>query len=370
LNRYSTVGEKKNVQMIPGKIAVITEAASLNEEVFHSPDLLLKKYGAEKVIHVTWPDNFMAEQNHMADALAALSAEKDIKALIINQALPGTNAAVDMFRKRRRDVFIVYCMVHEPSPDSYGRANLLLGLDEVGMGQAMVKQAKKQGAKVFVHYSFPRHMAIKRVYNRWNVIRKVCSAEGILFVNATAPDSASETGLKAVKQFIYNNVPKLVAEYGEDTAFYGTNCAMQVPLIKAVMDCHAIYTQPCCPSPFHGFPQALGIKADRNTAGLNTVINEACRIAEERNMSDRLSTWPVSVPQMFTNAGAEYAIKWMNGLVAKDSIDSNVLETCIDAYIKGVVGEGVEVTMTTCLDPENGAAYDNYKLLLMSYLDF
>ena len=103
-------------------------------------------------------------------------------------------------------------------------------------------------------------------------------------------------------------------------------------------------------------------------ADLSYVISEASRIAEEKNMTDRLSTWPVSAPMMFVNAGAEYAIKWINGEVPKNSIDNAVLLNCMNDYITEVVGEASNVYMRS--NSENGITYDNFKLLLMSYMDF
>jgi hypothetical protein len=160
----------------------------------------------------------------------------------------------------------------------------------------------------------------------------------------------------------------MVAKYGENTAFFSTNCTLQVTLIKAVVDNHAIYTQPCCPSPFHGFPEALGIDKIKSLADLYYLINETSRIAAEKNMTDRLSTWPVSASMMFTNAGAEYAIKWIDDEVPAASIDSEVLLDCINAYIENAIGEESCVFLDSC--SEGGVTYNNYKQVLMSYLDF
>jgi len=367
LSDYSNEEKTINKDLFPGKIAIVTDHVAVNDDDFHSSDRLIEKYGSDKVIHVTWPEKFMSEQEKMMEVTSTLAEDREIKILIINQAVPGTNAAIDLFKKTRNDVFIVYVgFIHEI--EVYKRANLLLSPNQLDMGPAMVKQAKKQGAKAFVHYSFPRHMAQPIVSSRQKLIQKVCEAEGVEFVDATAPDPTGEAGHEGATRFILEDVPKLVAIHGEDTAFFCTNCFIQAPLIKAVVDCHAIYTQPCCPSPFHGFPEALGITSDKGKIDLNYLISEACRIAEEKNMTDRLSTWPVSASIMFTSAGAEYAIKWLNGEVPKNRIDDRVLLECMNEYIKEIVGEGVEVEMTSY--SENGETCENFKLLLMSYLDF
>ena len=363
-----TDSETKIEQAFSGKIAVITSHISVSEDDYNSADGLTVKYGKDKIIHVTWPVNFVTDKKEMMDIITDLAADKDLKVLIINHALPGTNAAVDKFKEIRNDVFILYCVAHETADEVTKRANLILGVNELGMGAAMVKQARKQGAKVFVHYSFPRHMAIPSIKDRWNMIHHVCDKEDIQFINTMVPDPVGGSGFSEAQQFIFNDVEETVAKYGDDTAFFCTNCNLQAPLIEAVVDNHAIYPQPCCPSPFHGFPEALGIEIDSGQMDLNHVITEACCIAEEKNMTDRLSTWPVPAHMMFVNAGAEYAIKWINGEVSRNRINDKVLEDCMNAYIKEVVGESIEVTMESHI--ENGITYENCKLMLMNYLDF
>ena len=351
----------------PGKIALITGAQTVNKDNFHSADRLAAKYGNAKILHIPRPDfNIIKEQ--ITDIVEKLAEDREIRAIIFNQAVPWSNAAVDKLRETRDDIFIIYCLPHEPTAEASKRANLLFNLNEPGIGEAMVKQTKKQGAKVFIHYSFPRHRSLGFINIRRDKIIETCAAEDIKYVDAEALDPEGEAGLGAAQQFILDEVPKLVAKYGEDTAFFCTNCHLQTSLIKAVVDCHAIYPQPCCPSPYHGFPEALGINVRENQDDLNYVISEACRIAAQKNMTDRLSTWPVSASMIFTNAGAEYAIKWIKDEVPKDEIDSKVLLECMYDYIIEVVGEESNIHMVS--NTENGITYNNYKLLLMSYLDF
>ena len=351
----------------PGKIAVVTNTVSQNEEEFRSAEQLIAKYGASKIVHVTWPDNFMAEQEQMVTTVARLAADRDIKALIVNQAVPGTNAAIDKLKETRNDMFIIYCQSQENPPDVSRRANLIFMHDELGMGPAIVAQAKKQGAKVFVHYSFPRHMSQVLLGGRRDLIRAECAKNGIQFVDATAPDPTSDAGVTGAQQFILEDVPKMVARYGQDTAFFSTNCSMQIPLIKASVDAHAIYPHPCCPSPFHGFPAALGITA--RGLDINYMVDETRKIAASKNMLGRLSTWPVPVAMMYTNAGAEYAIKWLNGQVAKTGIDDKVLAECMANYIKELTGNNLGVSMSDYKEP-SGNSLQNFKMILLDYLTY
>ena len=357
-----------NALSFPGKIAVVTSDACTSEEDFNSVDPVIDKYGSNKILHLSWSYNLQTQQEEIIDTLAGLAADREIKALIINQALLGANAAVDRFKETRDDVFIVYRTSQDPTAEAAVRANLILDLNDLGMGYAMVIQAKKQGAKAFIHYSFPRHMSQPSLSGRRDLIRETCKAEGIRFEDATALDFKGEAGIEAAHRFILDDVSRMVAKYGEDTAFFCTNCHLQEALIRAVVDNHAIFPQPCCPSPFHGFPEALGIEMKEGRPDLNYVISEASRIAAGKNMTDRLSTWPVSASAMCTSAGVEYAILWIKGEVPRTGIESNVLLECMENYISEVVGEESNIQITSY--SEGGITYNNFKLLLMGYLDF
>jgi len=346
-----------------GKVAIVTNTVSQNEEEYRSAQQMVAKYG-DRVVHVTWPDNFMAEQEQMVSVVAKLAYDPDVKALVINQAVPGTNAAVDKLLETRDDVFIVYSTPQENPPDVAERAHIIMMPDELAMGETIPVQAKKLGAKVFVHYSFPRHMSQVLLSSRRELMKKKCAEIGLEFVDATAPDPTGDSGLPGAQQFILEDVPKMVAKHGKDTAFFSTNCSMQIPLIKAVVDTGAIYPQPCCPSPYHGFPTALGIESDLSKQdNIQHVIDETRRILKEKGMSGRLSTWPVPVAMMATVDSTEYAFKVIAGEVPFDKLDVKVLEQCMADYAK------VAVKTNPYVD-EAGKKYDNFLFVLMDFLTY
>ncbi|MCL1940878.1 MAG: DUF3798 domain-containing protein, partial [Synergistaceae bacterium] len=166
------------------------------------------------------------------------------------------------------------------------------------------------------------------------------------------------------QQFILEDVPKMVARYGKDTAFFSTNCSMQIPLIKASVDTGAIYPQPCCPSPYHGFPTALGIQSNPEAPdNLQHVIDETRKIAKEKGVTGRLSTWPVPVAMMFTVGSTEYAMRIINGEANLRILDVDVLNQCLANYAK------VAVEITPYVD-DSGKEYPNFLFALMGFLNY
>jgi hypothetical protein len=346
------------------KIAIITNTVSQNEEEYRSAEFVQKKYGKDKIVHELWPDNFMTEQEQMISVLTKLAADPDIRAIIINQAVPGTNPAVDKFLETRDkdDVLIVYASPQENAPDVSVRADFILQPDELAMGKTIPNQAKAQGAKTLVHYSFPRHMSIPMLAERRDLMRAECEKIGLTFVDETAPDPTGEGGVSASHQFILEDVPKKVTEYGKDTSFFSTNCSMQVPLIKAAFDEGAIYSQPCCPSPYHGFPSALELSVPEDiVGGLQDVIDQTTQIIVDAGLSGRFSTWPVPAAMMATIASAEYAVKWING-ETEGKVDLKVLEQCMADYA------GMDISLEPYV--ESGVTYNNYLFFLMDFLTY
>ena len=345
-----------------GIIAIVTNTLSQNEEEYRSAELMVNRYGEDKIMHVLWPDNFMTEQEQMISTIAKIGSNPDVKGLIINQAVPGTNAAVDKLLETRDDIFISYCTPQENPPDVAERADLILNPDELKMGDAIPVQAQKLGAKTLVHYSFPRHMSIVMLAARRQLMIDKCKEIGLEFYDAQAPDPTSDVGVPGAQQFILEDVPKLVKRFGKDTAFFSTNCAMQTPLIKATVDEGAIYPQPCCPSPYHGYPSALGIESTGYTVdAMANVISETAKALKEKGVLGRFSTWPVPVAMMNTVASTEYIIEWINGNVG-DELDVDVLEDKMSEY--------AELTVTSSPYTEEGLEIPHFRLIIMDFLTY
>ena len=348
-----------------GKIAIITNTLSQNEEEFRSADFMVEKYGADRITHDVMPDNFMTEQEQFVAVVSKYGADPEYKAIIINQACPGSNAAIDKVLESREkdDLLIAYCTPQENADDIVKRADIILSIDEINKGTAIAQQAYDMGCKTFVHYSFPRHMAQAPLAGCRDLIKAKCEELGIEFVDATAPDPTSDAGVSGAQMFILEDVPKMVEKYGQDTCFFSTNCAMQVPLIEAVHDSGAYYALPCCPSPYHGFPSALGIESPEDLVnGLQTTIDAINTKLEEDGLSGHFSTWSVPAYIANTVATTEYAFLWMNGEVGK--CDKQTIQDLLADYCN------TDVSLVPYEDPDTHATFDNYLVYLQGFLNF
>ena len=344
------------------KIGILTSTVTQNEEEFRAAQHVLAKYGPEHVIVMTYPDKFMDEQETTIANMVSMASDPDVKALIICQAVPGTSPGIDSVKEIRDDLLIIVGTPHDDPPVISPRADIVLAMDDVGMGYTIPVQAQKLGARTLVHYSFPRHMAFLTLSTRRDIMKEECARLGLDFVEADSPDPTGDAGITGSQQFILEDVPRMVEKYGKDTCFFSTNCSQQIPLISAIVSTGALYAQPCCPSPYHGFPSALGIEVPEEKMGdIEWIIEEITAVLAEKGMTGRLSTWPVPVAMMFIEAGAEYAKDWIDGKFT-EKVNIPLLKEKFFAY------SGVDAELAIL--EEGGVTYDNYYGILIDHITF
>ena len=327
----------------------------------------------------------------MISILGNIAADPDIKAIVINQAVINTNAAIDRVRQLRGDdVFIVVCSPAENVEDVAVRADLILQPNDPLLGVVIADQAKAMGAETIGHYSFERHLAAPTIALRREIMIERANEIGLNFVDLTAPDPMGDGGSTATMNHIMQDIPRQVDEFGPNTAFYGTNCAMQPAIQLQVVETGAIYPIPCCPSPYHRFPETFGIN-DRVGTGvfvpdpddpegdeievmalrdLPGLVDELRSVIAERGMSGRLSTWPVPGSMMWTTIGAEYAIEWIQGNAPQEVgvIDLDLLNSLAEDYTESLYGERIGMDLTPF--DFQGTLYNHWILGAMDFLVF
>jgi len=273
------------------KIGIMTGTVSQNEEEFRAGEQITAKYGA-RVKHVTYPDNFMQEQETVIAQLAGLASDPEVKVIVVGQAIPGSVAAARKIREQRPDILIGFVEPHEDPALVNEACDIAVQPDQIERGRTIMAEAASMGAKHFVHYSFPRHMSQELLARRRDIMKEEAAKQGIQFHFVTAPDPMAEGGLPATQQFVLEDQPREIKKYGAQTAFFSTNCGMQDPLIRSVLQSGGYVPEQCCPSPTHGYPTALGIAVPPGKAGDIAYINsENKRIIAEHKMTGHFGTW-------------------------------------------------------------------------------
>ncbi|WP_312105888.1 DUF3798 domain-containing protein [Lachnoclostridium sp.] len=339
------------------KIGIVTGTVSQGEEEYQAAQQILDEYGSDKIVTATYPDNFSTETEATIAQVVGLASDKDVKAIVFVQAVPGTAAAIDKVRETRPDMLFICGVVAEDPATVASKADICLLVDEISMGRSVIEQAVKQGAKTFVHISFARHLSYATIAARRELFVKNCEELGIEYVEATAPDPTGDAGVSGAQQWIIENIPEYVKQYGKDTAFFSTNCSMQEPLIRTIAQENAIFPQQCCPSPYHGYPAAMGIDVAGHEGDVDYMLNSITSKVAEYGNTGRMSTWNVAVNMLMVKSSVKYAIEYCEGRT-NGTVDEEVLFKIFNEE-----AGGQEVKVSNYVDETKGTL-DNFYLLL------
>ena len=314
----------------------MTGTVSQGEEDYRAGQQIAARYPG-RVKTVTFPDNFSSEVETVVSQLVGLAADPEVKVVIAGQAINGSVAAARKIREQRPDVLIGFMYPHEDPNIAQAVCDLAIQPDELARGVTLIENAQKMGAKHFIHYSFPRHMSMVLLSRRREIMVSECAKRGIQFHYVSAPDPTGEGGLAGTQQFIFEDVPRELARYGPQTAFFSTNDGMQEPLIKAVLIAkRGYFIEQSTPAPTAGYPAALGITIPPEKAGDMAWIGaENKRLIAEHGMSGHFGTWTQSIDMVATRS---IATLLMDAAAKKiDVRDSATVRRYIEAEAGGPV---------------------------------
>jgi hypothetical protein len=340
------------------KIGIMTGTVSQNEEEFRKAEAIQKVYGADRILIATYPERFMQEQETTISNMMAMASDPKVKAIVFVQAVPGAAAAIDRVRQVRPDILFVLGVPGEDPDMIASKGDVILQTNDLARGAQIAEQAKKMGATTLVHYSFPRHMSYEMLSARRTLMKEAAEKIGLRFVEADAPDPTGDAGVPGTQQFIMEDVPRKVAQFGPNTAFFGTNCSMMEPLIRQTVAGKAIFPVQCCPSPFHALPNALGIAVpSERKADVAWILQEEKAKIAASGMTGRVATWPIPVNMMYMDAGVQYAMAFIEGRT-----NGKVDKAKLISIMENIAGGKIELTQYK--------NYNNYFLYLSDFYLF
>lgn len=182
----------KEVATADFHIGIVTGTVSQSEDDLRGAEEMIARYGSVssggKIQHVTYPDNFMEEAETTISVISGLADDPLMKAIIVNQSVPGTTEAFRKVKERRPDVLCIAGEAHEDPGVIQSAADLVINNDFVARGYLIIKTARDLGVDTFVHISFPRHMGYETLSRRAAIMEATCKDFGMTFVYESAPD--------------------------------------------------------------------------------------------------------------------------------------------------------------------------------------
>lgn len=271
-------------------IGVVTGTVSQSEDYLRGAEKLIKRYGKGSdggmIQHITYPDNFMDQQETTISQVVALADDPLMKAIVMNQSVPGTAEAFKRVREKRTDILLFAGEPHEDPLVIQAAADLAVNSDFISRCYTIIWAAKQLGADTFVHISFPRHMSYETLGLRRQIMEEACKDLGMKFVFETAPD---------------------------------------------------------LPSPLMGYPGALGIYLTAEAGNFPAILKKVEESVIAKGGAGRFGTWAFSYGFMVTAGLGEYAKNIIEGKAQKGSLDA--LYEAFAVYTPGAKWNGASAPL-------------------------
>lgn len=354
-------GEKQgetddNTDTVPYKIGIVTGSVSQSEDDRRGAEAFQKEYGEDMVQLAIYPDNFTEETETTIQSIVNLSADPLMKAIIVNQAVPGTTEAFRKIKETRPDIICIAGESHEDLPEIGSAADLVTNNDFVSRGYLIIRTAHELGCDTFVHISFPRHMSYETMSRRVAIMKAACEEFGMKFVLETASDPTSDVGVSGAQAYILEQVPAWVEKYGQNAAYFCTNDAHTEPLLKRLLECGGYFIEADLPSPLMGYPGALGLDLTEEAGDFEKILTKVESAIVEKGGADHFGTWAYSYGYTLSAGLALHAKNVLDGKSELKDMDD--VAAALQVYSPKAAWNGASYTNAT-----TGAKSENVFLI-------
>ena len=352
-------GEKKGEtddNTVPYKIGIVTGSVSQSEDDRRGAEAFQKEYGEDMVQLAIYPDNFTEETETTIQSIVNLSADPLMKAIIVNQAVPGTTEAFRKIKETRPDIICIAGEAHEDLPEISSAADLVTNNDFVSRGYLIIRTAHELGCDTFVQISFPRHMSYETMSRRVAIMKAACEEFGMKFVLETAPDPTSDVGVSGAQAYILEQVPAWVEKYGQNAAYFCTNDAHTEPLLKRLLEYGGYFIEADLPSPLMGYPGALGLDLTEEAGDFEKILTKVESAIVEKGGADHFGTWAYSYGYTLSAGLALHAKNVLDGKSELKDMDD--VAAALQVYSPKAAWNGASYTNAT-----TGAKSENVFLI-------
>ncbi len=334
------------------RIGIVTGSVSQSEDDRRGAEAFQAEYGEDMVKLAIYPDNFTEETETTIQTIVNLSADPLMKAIIVNQSVPGVTEAFRKIKESRPDIICIAGESHEDLPEIGSAADLVCNNDFVSRGYLIIRTAHELGCDTFVHISFPRHMSYETMSRRVAIMKAACEEFGMKFVLETAPDPTSDVGVSGAQAYILEQVPAWAEKYGQKAAYFCTNDAHTEPLLKRLLECGGYFIEADLPSPLMGYPGALGLDLSQEAGDFDKILAKVESAIVEKGGADHFGTWAYSYGYTLSAGLALHAKNVIDGKSELKDMDD--LAAALQVYSPKAAWNGAGYTnATTGVKSEN-----------------
>ena len=295
-------------------IGIVTGSVSQSEDDRRGAEAFQAKYGEDKVTLAIYPDNFTEELETTIQTIVNMSDDPLMKAIVVNQSVPGTTEAFRQIKERRPDIICIAGEGHEDLPEIGSAADLVCNNDFVSRGYLIIRTAHELGCDTFVHISFPRHMSYETMSRRVAVMEEACKEFNMTFVQETAPDPTTDVGVPGAQAYVLEKAPEWIQKYGQNSAYFCTNDAHTAPLLQRLLELGGYFIEADLPSPLMGYPNALGdLDLTAEAGDFDAILAKVEKAVVDAGGEGRFGTWAYSYGYCLSAGLAQHAINVIEG---------------------------------------------------------
>lgn len=329
------------------KIGIVTPTVTVSEDEFRGAQEMVQKY-PDLVVHKTIPENFSTDKEGCISVITSLADDPEMKYIIFDCGMEGIIPAFQTIREKRPDIVTMVTSNDDPKLlNEY--VDISITTDWNRRGETIATKAHEMGAKTFIHYSFPTHMASESKVIRRDRMKETCEKLGMEFVEITTPDPQTGNGRAPMLQFLREDIPRQIEKYGPDTNIFGTNCPMYDVILDEAFKLKFIVAEQCCPTPTQSYPTILNLEITEEDLGNYDKINEMItEKSTEAGMTGRLSGWAMPSSVYIPKFKVELA-KYMHdnnlkpeAVLSKEFLDNFSKEHMPVAADFAIAGEGLD----------------------------
>lgn len=340
------------------KIGLMISPLATREEHFRTAEMLMEEFGADKFVMDVYPENAATEQEVTISKAMNLAMDPDVKVIIFDSADVGTIAAVEKIKEERPDLKVIFGSMNEDVYEMAKVGDLCLSIDPELYGESVAQMAVDAGAEHFIFYSFARHMSNSIKIRYRDAMKAVCEANNVPFEEVSMPDPMGDAGVPGAQQFLIENIPSLMEQYGtKNIAYFVTVSTVEQAFIKSIVENGGIFPCHTDPSPFSDFAPALGLEIDEaHKFDAEYVTDLITKKLAEYDMNGRVGGWEKSLVRLEMEFLIRYAIEYCEGRT--NEVDGKPDKEVAASLLKQVYGEGGK--FNNAVNDTNGETYDNW----------
>jgi hypothetical protein len=129
----------------------------------------------------------------------------------------------------------------------------------------------------------------------------------------TAPDPTSDVGVAGAQQYILEQAPQWINQYGRNSVFFCTNDAHTEPLLRQLFTYGGLSVEADLPSPLMGYPGALGIDLSAEAGNFPAILKKVEDAVIARGGAGKFGTWAYSYGFTVSAGLGEFAKRILDG---------------------------------------------------------